>query len=184
MSRRLGFSMVEVTVVLTVIVLVALVMVPRLTAMRDSQRVASFRLDAERIFREARAEAISRRTDLSLTWEDGLKLSEAISESSTQSGSNQNDSDQGGAAILTVVNPDDAAEIEELRLYGETVGTDEWVVEFGATGSVAPAGISYSLNGRQLWVKVDAQGRVTSGEGEMPDESITDWEAGELEQRV
>lgn len=178
MNRRLGFSLVEVTVVLAVIVLIALIMTPRLTAMRESQRVASFRLDAERIFREAKAEAASRRTDLVLTWDEGLELGEALSDDAEGDGAGT------GGSVLTVQNPDDAAEIEELRVNGATVGTDEWAVGFGANGSVDPAGISYSLNGRQLWIKIDAQGRVTSGEGAMPEESVTDWEAGELEQRI
>lgn len=178
MNRRLGFSLVEVTVVLAVIVLIALVMTPRLTAMRESQRVASFRLDAERLFREAKAEAASRRTDLVLTWDEGLKLGEALSVDAEGEGA-----DSGGS-IRTVQNPDNAAEIEELRVNGVTVGTDEWSVGFGANGSVDPAGFSYSLNGRQLWIKIDGQGKVTSGEGTMPEESVTDWEAGELEQRI
>lgn len=178
MNRRLGFSLVEVTVVLAVIILIALIMTPRLTAMRESQRVASFRLDAERIFREAKAEAASRRTDLVLTWDDGLELGEARSDEAGEEGA------EAGGSILTVQNPDDAAEIEELRVNGVTVGTDEWAVGFGANGSVDAAGFSYSLNGRELWIKVDSQGRVTSGEGALPEESVTDWEAGELEQRV
>lgn len=180
MSRRSGFTLVEATAVLVVIVMVALIVVPRFTKMEESQRVASFRLDAERIFREARAEALNRRTDLTLSWDDGLTLAPAASELPEDG----EDATGGGPAILTVENPFGAAEIEEVRVGGETVSEDEWIVEFGARGSVDPAGFAYSLNDRTFWIKVDAQGRVTSGEGDLPAEEATDWEAGQLEQRI
>lgn len=177
MSRRSGFTLIEAAAILSVIVMVALIIAPRFTAMNESQQIASFRLDAERMFREARAEAVNRRTDLSLSWDDGLVLRRSISDP-------ENEEDGGGPAIQTVDNPFGAAEIEEVRIAGETVGIDDWLVEFGARGSVDPAGFSYSVNGRTFWIKVDALGRVTSGEGNLPEETVTDWEAGQLEQRI
>ncbi len=177
MSRRSGFTLIEAAAILVVIVMVALIVVPRYTTMNESQRIASFRLDAERIFREAKAEAVNRRTDLALHWDDGLVLTRAASDPDS-------DEEGGGAAILNVENPLGAAEIEEVRVGGESVGIDDWLVEFGARGSVDPAGFSYSINNRTFWIKVDAQGRVTSGEGNLPEETVTDWEAGQLEQRI
>lgn len=177
MSRRSGFTLIEAAAILTVIVTVALIVVPRFTTMNESQQIASFRLDAERIFREAKAEAVNRRTDLTLSWDDGLVLNRAVSDPDSEE-------EGGGPSIMTVQNPLDAAEIEEVRIGGETVGIDDWLVEFGARGSVDPAGFSYSINNRVFWIKVDALGRVTSGEGSLPEETVTDWEAGQLEQRI
>lgn len=182
MSRRSGFTLVEATAVLVVIVMVALIVVPRFTKLEESQQVASFRLDAERIFREARAEALNRRTDLVLTWNDGLNLTAAASDAPEEG--EEQEEERGGPTILTVENPFGAAEIEEVRVAGDTVSEDEWAVEFGARGTVDPAGFSYSLNDRVFWIKVDAQGRVTSGEGNLPAEETIDWEAGQLEQRI
>lgn len=178
------------SIVILVLVLGSLIVAPRALQMIDSQRVENFRLGAERSFREAKSLAVSRRQDLEMTWDDGIVIRSAAAASSdtSQPTTLASQSEQGDGEDQEVLDrleaPGTLVTLERGFINGQDRQPEEWTLAFPSTGRGETGGAEFSASGRLFWVKIDAQGRITSGEGELTDEGPAEWDAGELEQRI
>lgn len=173
MSRRRGFTFVELSVVLIVIVLGSVIVAPRALAMIDGQRVNSFRQDVQRLFRQAKTEAQSRRTDLVLRWEDGLVLEQAAAE-------------EGGEAnvLARAEAPEGLVEFERATVGASEEDSSNWQLQFPSIGQPEQGGIQLSASGRPFWVRIGPGGVIEFGDDELPpSEDTQEWPAGDLEIR-
>jgi hypothetical protein len=178
------------SIVILVLVLGSLIIAPRALQLIDSQRVENFRLGSERMFREAKSLAVSRRQDLEMAWEDGLVIrtsaaaSSDASQPTTLASQSEEASTEDQETLDRLEAPGALVTLERGFINGQDRQSEEWALAFPSTGRGETGGAEFSASGRLFWVKIDAQGRITSGEGELTDEGPAEWEAGELEQRL
>jgi prepilin-type N-terminal cleavage/methylation domain-containing protein len=180
--RQRGFTFVEISVVLVALVLMALIMGPRLISMQNTQRVESFRLDSERIFRSARSLALSRRQDMEVRWDNGLTVGPAVEAAVEEEEPEEGEEPEARADQAQA--PEGLIEFERAIANGEEQSEGDWVIRFTAAGASDAGGIQFSSNGRSFWVRTDAQGRIEAGGGELEAPGLSEWDAGDLEQRI
>lgn len=175
--RRGGFTFIEMSVVILVLALVAAIVAPNISAMIDSQQTQSFRIDAERIARQARAEAISQGDTVRLTFSGVLRAAQVSEELEAA------EEEAGGAAIAEVDLPEGVTAVA-FRANGQDVGPEDWRAEFYAGGDARSGGITFDSSGRIWHLLIQREGQITVGEGELPPAEADRWEAGLIETRT
>ncbi len=191
-KARRGFTLIEVSVVIVIIALMAAVAFPRLQQMAESQRAANSVNSVERLLKQAREEAVRRQTRTEivvrgagfvLTAPDEAPPEDAPLAEEAEEGDVSQDEELGlviGQASLT-----DGATISSLTVRGEEVDEQTFAVGFFPDGSSDSAGVEIDVLGRVSHFTVSsASGGVRRGEGPLPVEEAPDWEAGQNEQRL
>lgn len=173
-SKRLGFTLIEVSVVVLILAMFAALVVPRLVAMQKSQDYRTFVSATRSAFGYAREMAIESKTEYR------LKVNESQRQVELVRGVDQGSEQQ---ADRTVSMPEGVT-VSKVRLDGTDTSTDTWEVIFYPDGTSSRAGVEFSSDGRQIALQVDdVTGRAKFIDGELPDETDTKWQAGEREQR-
>ena len=172
MTRRAGFTLIEMSVVILVLAMMAAIIVPGVVSLVRSQKLESFRADSLRLTRQAREAAIERSRSVTLKWEDAL-----IAEIPPNA-------DEEEAQQIGRVEPPDEATLESVIKGADTVSEDEWTITFTPVGKAEEGAIVFESNGAKYFIKIEGEtGRITAGRGDPPTTVTESWEAGELEKR-
>jgi prepilin-type N-terminal cleavage/methylation domain-containing protein len=172
-SRR-AFTLVELTVVVVVLAMFAAMVVPRMTAMRESQRQRAFLEGMRRIAVEAREAAVAERTPTALTFDENAGRFEVV---------RVGESDERERALrsLTLVRD---AQVTELRVESRTLTGAEWQLRFFPDGRSEGGGLEIELGNRPIAIHVAPSGVVRWIEGRLPPADQERWPAGDLEHRM
>lgn len=173
MQRKAGFTLVELSAVILILALLAALVVPSVTAQVGSQRTASFRIDVKRLALQARERAVTTGRQATLRW-DGALIAEL------EAAEEGDDPTQIARLELP-----DGTSMERATKNGADADLDGWTVIFFPSGRGQSGGLEWSSSGRLFHLTVEAPtGLATVTAGELPQTGPTEWEAGELEQRI
>lgn len=180
MKLRRGFTLVEISIVIVVIALMASLIVPRMMPLIQSQQSESFRLDAFNLVREAREQAVGQSRAITVRVDGETLRAELDDQSEINPDGAQ---EEGGQALDTETAPD-GTQVDQLWQDGEAVDASSFRLVFYPTGDATPAVLQFNQNGK-LWhiVVQGGSGRVTLVEGEYIQGEETRWPAGNLEVR-
>ena len=174
MTRR-AFTLVEMIVVVAITAMVAGFIVPRVVAMVESQGSRDFESALLRLGADARLLAIETGGTVSVTYDENS--GEIIFESI-------NDETQAAEESDTIFVPD-SAQLTSFTLRGRQVPITDWVVEFFPDGSGTDAGVEVQDGTRLYAVLITGQdGTAQLVDGALEEDPETEWEAGDLEQRI
>lgn len=177
--NRRGFTFVEMSVVVSLIALLATAILPRILAVQKSQTDTAFRVGLARLVQVARNEAVARKTTVELAI-DGNQIGWQIPEDSATG----TESSEEATGLQGAISLPEGGELADFQLAFEDVEEDEWSVGFYPDGTSDEAAIAFTLAGREWLLRIDGEtgtGRVTTGT--IDDVADDSWEAGDLEQR-
>lgn len=210
--RRSAFTLTELVVTTTVLLVVAALLVPNMARMRDNQLARDVVPSIQRLVAYARERAISRHTTAILTYDQSTTMltvkqdttvdanaptTSAIS-ASQGSGSSSLPASNGSApvnmpSVLTVdannptINktlavPSDF-ELTNFQIAGKDVSETDFQVRFYSDGTCDSAGLGFTVAKNPQSLVIDDFGRSTIVDGELPDPTTQKWEAGQFEPR-
>ena len=167
--------MVEMIVVVAVLALMSSLVVPRVVALVDGQASRDFQSALVRLGSQARLLAIETGDTVRVTYNESR--GEIIIET-------LDDETQAAEESDTIFVPD-SAQLMSFTLRGRQVPITDWVVEFFPDGSGTDAGIEVEDGTRLYSVLINGQdGTAQVVDGELQEDPETEWEAGDLEQRI
>ena len=171
-SRRRGFTMAEVIVVVFIITLLAALIVPNFANQQKSLKHREFFSALSRFCIDARENAISEKKTLKVTLDSGQNafvLSEVVDDEEQQRKS---------------LELPEGMETQDFTANGQESSSSDWDVEFRPDGTTSGGGIELDDSGRirSLVVKPDGSVQINEGAAE-PEASDQRWEAGETEKR-
>ncbi len=181
MRRRRGFTLVEISIVIVVIALMASVILPRMMPLIQSQRLESFRQDALNLVREAREQAIGQGRPITVLV-DSAEIS-AVTDDQSEVNPDGAQEEAGGRSLDSESLPE-GTEVAQLWLEGRTVDASSFRLVFYPTGDATPAVIQFDQGGRIWHILVEGgTGRVTFVDAAYTEGGETRWPAGNLEVR-
>jgi prepilin-type N-terminal cleavage/methylation domain-containing protein len=169
-----GFTLIEMTVVITILVVFAAVIMPNLSSEQKSRTARQFFPKARNLMLEARSRSIG----------DGVTRSVRIDESGGRLVVERTDADTGDPVEDRSLALPEGVTSSAFRVEKEESNSSEWAVRFFADGKALGGGITFESNGRAISLIVDATGSITQIDGSLPDTSDETWDAGGYEQRV
>jgi type II secretory pathway pseudopilin PulG len=162
------------TVVITILVLLAAAIMPNLVNEKKSREAREFFAQSRNLMLGARARSMGdRRTRTVRFDESGSRLVVELTDSAT-----------GEATEERALPLADGVAGSEYVAEGETSNAAEWRVDFYADGKASGGGITFTSNGRPISLNVDRRGTVSQIDGELPDTAEEEWDAGGYEQRL
>lgn len=188
---RRGFTLFEVTAVVLVMGLLAALVVPNLAAMSQARETRLAWIRLINLAKDARTQAQVRGGSTTIRYDanqraftlDWQALEVAETEEPGLESPDQADTNAQGQRIGTVELPQ-GIEPSAFRRGRETLDGGTWSLAFYDDGTSEEGGVEFDDAGaiRSLWVP--AGGQPEWREQELPEVTETDWEAGELEQRL
>ncbi len=181
-SRTGGFSFVEMSAVLFVIMLVVATVMPSVLKVQHSQRSLAFRIGLTGLAQTAKRTAMEQnRTIEIVAGTDSFSWRAADSEASGSDEGAERESTASGGQIDVA----DGTEIEAYEHDRSEVTADEWVIGFYPDGTSDSAKLQFSQEGRQFVLVVDGHsGTAKLAEGTIADQEEETWPAGEIEKRA
>lgn len=173
--RQRGFTLIELTVVIVVLMLFASVVVPNLSAQKAGRERRAFLESARRIALDARSEAIERGATVTLRYEEGQKEMKLEREAAEQN--------EEAEEIRTVALPEDFS-LQNFRVGKESVTAGDWQVRFFADGTSDGGAVELDENGDIQSLIVDKRGNATLESGSLPEETDERWPVGDYERRA
>jgi prepilin-type N-terminal cleavage/methylation domain-containing protein len=173
--NRRGFTLLELTIVVTLIVLFAIAIAPSALSQQRSGAVRSFLQGVRRLASTARETAVSSKTTVTMTYDEAerrLVLSRQSEEDAEQE-------TQLGRLTLP-----DEVEASSFRASTNDGNASEWSVAFYSDGTSDGGGVAFDLGGGLRSLSIAESGFATLVDGELPDTSTEKWEAGTYEQRL
>ena len=162
-------------VVIAILALMAAIVVPRVVALVDGQASRDFQSALVRLGSPARLLAIETGDTVRVTYNESR--AEIIIEI-------LDDETQAAEESDTVLVPMSAL-LSSFTLRGRQVPITDWVVEFFPDGTGTDAGIEVEDGSRLYAVLINGQdGTGLIVDGELEEDPETEWEAGDLEQRI
>lgn len=162
------------TVVVTLLVLLAASIMPNLISEQKSRDARQFFAKARNLVQETRARSMGDAQTRTLRFDE-----------------------TGGRIVVERLDVETAETTEERALdlpegvegsafvvEGENSNSTEWQVDFFADGKSTAGGITFTSNGRPISLVVDDRGTVRQVDGELPDTAQESWDAGGYEQRI
>ena len=175
MTTRRAFTLIEMIVVIAVIAMMSGIVVPRVVAMVNGQDARDFQSALMRLGSDARLLAIETGDAVQVTYDENR--GEIILQT-------LDDETQAAEESDTVLLPE-SARLTSFTLRGRQVPITDWVVEFFPDGSGTDAGVEVQDGTRLYSVLINGQdGTAQLVDGELLEDTETEWEAGDLEQRI
>ncbi len=187
MMRRRGFTIVEVSTVIFLIILLAATVYPSIGAIQRSQAAIGFRQSVESIAQKARTEAIRQNRATALKFNaDGQIGWDFIEDQTEEQIANGADSDELElGAVRDAIQPTPTTEMLTYELNRQDVSRDEWQVGFYPDGSADRAYLEFTQDDQTFLLIVNPQsGSTRIIQGTLSEQAEEVWEAGEIEQRV
>jgi prepilin-type N-terminal cleavage/methylation domain-containing protein len=173
-SVKKGFTLIEISVVIVLLALLAALIMPNLVAVKASRERNAFRSELRRLAVSAREDAILRSSIRVLRYEDGSNafLTSTVSEDGTPA-------DSGRSVALP-----EGVRVDSFRVGAREVAGGEWEMRFQIDGSTEGGGVELSDGAFVYSLRFAEDGTVRLLEEELPNLSDERWSAGSYEQRT
>ncbi|MGE4215493.1 MAG: prepilin-type N-terminal cleavage/methylation domain-containing protein [Fimbriimonadaceae bacterium] len=172
-SRRSGFTLIEVSTVIVVLVLIVSVLTPRILAMQRGTTARATRANIVRLGTEGRALAIDRAETVVLRFDNET---EAFLLEETNA--------DGESTQLKSVPLGDDQSVAAYEASGSESNESDWRIEFYPDGTSSSGAWEIEEPTGSYSVRVfPANGHAEATEGTLADTPESSWEAGSLEQR-
>ena len=174
MRRKSGFTLVEIIVVVTFLVLIAGMLGPNLAAFQDGQRIKSYLLNVRSLAMDGRETAFRTGSRTVMRYEDGEGfILEAV----------QSDATSERTQVRTV-RSDRTPAPDRFIAGGSERGSGDWELSFYPDGRSDGGGVHFDLGGEGTSLVVNPRtGRSTIEAGAIPDFADDEWSAGDYERR-
>jgi len=170
--NRRGFTLIEVTVVITILVILSALLSTRIVAMLASRQVQSFIDGLPRIATQAREAAITQGQTAKLTYDQSQQTLHVAAEQSGQP-------DKTVADLSVPSN----VQLDSFQLAGQTSGAGDFTLRFYPDGHSDGGGIETNSNGSMRSLVVDTNGLAKLVNGPLPAASQDTWTAGDFVHR-
>lgn len=183
--KRRGYSIVEFSAVIFIIVLIGTITIPRLTAARQSQEAVGFRLGLVNLALSAREHALEQKQTVSLTFNEqgGLSWAPVEDELDSDGSTLSTDEAERRQAQRTVDLPA-GVQFTVYRRFGEDIDQSSWRCDFYPDGTSDRATLEFEQDGRAFFYLVEPdRGSPVLNEGRIDDQPLERWDAGEIELR-
>lgn len=171
-KRSRGFTLVEATVIIFIVVILASLISPRIPAFEKSRQVQTFIDGLPRIVTQARINALTSGKTTKITYDQAQKKLVV----------GQEQTDQGDKTIASLPVPD-AVRLASFQLGGQPSGPSDWILNFYADGKCDGGGIEVNDANRLRGLQVSTNGLGRLIDGPLPVAGEDTWSAGELVQR-
>ena len=161
---RRAFTLLELSVVLTLLLVTVAVVVPRVGPIEPGRRERAFWAALPGVVISARTEAIQ--TDAAVT----VKISQ-----------DQTSIDLGDTPKLTLLS---GVELAAFKQNGQAKQANDWELNFYPDGTADTGGVTFRMGDQVKSLSVDAKGVGKLTDGELPDDADQTWSAGEYEKRA
>jgi Tfp pilus assembly protein FimT len=168
--NKRGFTLIELGVVITVLILVAFAVWPSIFAMQRSREYRDFRLGVRRLATFARESAITRKEPVSLAYDDGARQLRVVAEGEQES-------------VLETITAPESVTAGPYSQGGSDTNSADWRLRFFADGSSEGGAVQFQSGQDTFYIAAREAGEVRFGEGEMPNLGNEKWQAGTYEQR-
>lgn len=169
-NRRRGFTLIEMSIVITLVALFASFVLPNLVASRNSQRERSFVSGLKRLVADARERAISDNQTLHLGI-DGNRLSV------TKDGDAKGKGDEVVGLDLI-----DSATTGRFQTNGQDMSSTDWDLRFYPDGTSDQGGVEIDVSQDVYALNVTAKA-IGTVDDQLTDPTTLQWQAGTYETR-
>ncbi len=174
MNRR-AFTLVEVTIVVALIGVMAVAVMPRYAALEAGQQTRDFTSALLRIGADARLIAIESAQTVQVTYDDERRM--IVFESV--------DPETLATTEEKTIALPDSVELSAFTLDGKFASATDWTLLFYPDGSGLDAGVEVEDDASVYHVVIEGRdGTATKGEDRLEESGQQEWQAGELEQRI
>ena len=166
--NRWGFTLIELIVVCSVLVLLASVVVPNIVSMKASDDQNSALAGVRRIAADARERAITAGIATQVTYDESAHELDIVQVQ-----------DDGTTSILSRTPLTTGVEPQRFQLEGREVAASDFKLTFAPDGHSNGGGLEFP----NLSVSVDQTGVAQIVDGPLPQPEESRWEAGDLAPR-
>lgn len=171
-----GFTLIELSVVVTLMAIFAAVVVPNLVRAQEGQQERAFFDSLRRIAIEGRTRAIDSRQTVTLRYDESTRRFELAQDAAEEPGTQERARNMPSALCPAGV------QVSLFRNGESNSNASDWEVVFYPDGRATPGGIEMEWASSTYALQIDARGTSTLVRGNLTSESS--WEAGELERRL
>lgn len=186
-TDKRGFTYIELTVTLVVLLLVASLAMPNLKHLAEGQEIATFKTDLKTLPVSARELAISNGQTVQVTYDDqeSQLVVSAIQETASAGQGSESSTDDGeeGTTLRTIPVPG-TVEASSYMYQGVEADAGNWSIRFYPDGTSEAGGIGFEAGNYQFSLTIRDDGRGAVVDGDIPDLSTESWKAGDYEQRT
>jgi prepilin-type N-terminal cleavage/methylation domain-containing protein len=168
-ANKRGYTLVEITIVLTILVLVAALIMPSLVGMKESSDRRTTISGIRRIAATARERAIQTGNTTQVIYDESAKQLQV-----------QDVDDQGAATTAVTVPLLAGIEPQRFELQTKESNAADFKLTFSPDGKSVGGGIEF----QNFSILVDGNGYSQFLTGTLPDPTDRQWQAGDLEQRT
>jgi Tfp pilus assembly protein FimT len=185
--RQRGFSIVEVSIVVFLIIMLTSIVAPSLGAILRGQAAIGFRQELESVAQRARTQAITNNratvikfnVDGQIGWDF---LEEPVTDEQITRDDNAN---VGLGEVRNAVSPTANTSFDVYQLNKEDVQQSDWQVGFYPDGTADRAYLQFTMDDQTfVFVISPSSGTTRVIESTINDQAEQEWPAGEIEQRV
>lgn len=172
--NKRGFTLIELTVVITILAMFAAAIMPNLVSERRSRAVRQFFPEARNLLMETRSRSIGDGQARTIRYEDGSGRL-IVERTDVETGDT---SEERGITLPEGVTG------SAFRIERTDSTSGEWRIGFYADGKSEGGGIEFDADGRTVSLLIDPSGSVRIIQESLPDVSQEEWDAGGYEQRI
>lgn len=172
-SSRLGFTALEMSVVVSIVLIFSGLVLPNLLSQQTSERDRVFRVSLNRLAAQAKEGAISSDRIYHLQMDGSQKI--------VLRKEDDNGDPNTGDPVASIDIPDGTSPSQYSQL-GKTSNEGDFDVHFYQDGTSDEAGIEFQRGTDTFALNIDAKGNGQV-EDTLKDSSATTWDAGSYEQR-
>ncbi len=185
--RRRGFSIVEVSIVVFLIIMLTSIFAPSLGAMMRGQAAIGFRQELESVAQRARTEAIRQNRATVVKFNTNGQIGwDFLEEATTDQQINQDaNANVELGQVRNAISPTSDTAFATYELNKENVQQSEWQVGFYPDGTADRAFLEFTMGDLTYVFVVNPQsGSTRVIQSTISDQEEDEWPAGEIEQRV
>jgi prepilin-type N-terminal cleavage/methylation domain-containing protein len=169
-----GFTLIEMTVVITVLAVFAAAIMPNLLSEMKSREARAFFSKARNLMLEARSRSIG----------DGVTRSIRLDESGGRLVVERTDAESEEPTEDRALPLPEGVTGSAFRVEKQESNSAEWTIQFFVDGRARGGAISFDSNGRIISLIIENSGLVRRLDGELPALEEESWDAGGYEQRI
>lgn len=173
-TTKRAFTLIEMTIVITILLVFAAAIMPNLYSMKKSRETRQFFSKARDLLADARERSIA----------DGVARHVRYEESGSRLIVERTNADSGEQVEDRTLSLPDGTTATAFRLEKNDSNSGEWSLGFYPDGHSEGGDIQFSADGEDLTLEVSSNGHVQILKGDMPDISQKEWDAGGYEQRI
>lgn len=181
MARRGGFTYIELTVALMVLLLVVGIVSPNLKNLAKAQEIGRFKTELKALPTTARELAVSRGQTVEVSYDD--QESRIVVQAVDETAAPGQSDDSSERALRTIAVPP-TVRAKAFLVEGSDADAGSWAIRFYADGTSEAGGIGFEAGTYEFALTVRADGRGAVVDGDVPDLSTQKWRAGDFEQRA